>query len=256
MGMPREQRGQEQRTAVTSSRAPHTTVPWRSTSFQKPVLLPRPVSVHLASALTLASSPLTPLPPLSPVPELPTELDLDDNIPLARFPSSVLAPELQTYSAESSSAALHRARVLHSASPHPDDLRRRSPGRSEDGDELGSDGNEKRERYKRRKGLDGKLIRASAKPRKRIDKQLQIERHGQKPPEKVAPRAKTLSEMRLKAMVRGKTRETQLAPCIRPRYGKWGKCTQCVSKIGGDSCRFRNYRIFPYVVSLFLLAHS
>lgn len=227
------------------------------TSLQKELLAsphPLPVSPKSLLMLTVASSPLTPLPPLSPVPELPTELSLDADIPVSRHPSSALAPELQTYSAESSSAALRRTRATSSsASLHHDELARRrgqSPSRSEDRDELGSDGGEKRERYKRRKGLDGKLIRASARPRKRIDKQLQIERHGQRPPEKVAPRAKTLSEMRLKAMVRGKTRETQLAPCIRPRYGQWGKCTQCVSKIGGDSCRFRNYRIFPYAERL------
>lgn len=144
--------------------------------------------------------------------------------------------------------------------PHVASTRRRkgkSPSVSEDRDELhSSDGGERRERYKRQKGLDGKLIRRSNRPRKRLDKQLQIERHGDKPPEKVAPRAKTLSDQRLKAMVRGKTREVQLAPCIRQRYGKWGKCTQCVSKIGGDSCRFRNYRIFPYVDWHLLRANS
>lgn len=193
--------------------------------------------------LTPAPSPLTPL----GLPELPNELSLDADIPASRLPPSVLAPELQTWPPESSNAALRRARGLSgSASPAPDERgrRRRSSGRS-DTDDLESDGGEKRERYKRRKGLDGKLIRASARPRKRIDKQLQIERHGQKPPEKVAPRARTLPEARLKALVRGKKRELQLAPCIRKRYDPWGKCTQCVSKIGGDSCRFRNYRVFP-----------
>jgi hypothetical protein len=192
--------------------------------------------------LTPASSPLTPL----GLPELPNELSLDADIPASSLPPSVLAPELQ-YQPESSNAAIRRARGLStSASPAPDarGTRRRSFARSET-DDLESDGGEKRERYKRRKGLDGKLIRASARPRKRIDKQLQIERNGQKPPEKVAPRARTLTENRLKALVRGKKRELQLAPCIRKRYDPWGKCTQCVSKIGGDSCRFRNYRVFP-----------
>ncbi|CAK9781514.1 unnamed protein product [Cutaneotrichosporon oleaginosum] len=189
------------------------------------------------------SSPLTPL----GLPELPNELSLDVDIPPSRLPPSILAPELQTSEpAESSRAALRRTRgVLSSASPALNGSeRRQSFGRS-DTDDFESDGGEKRERYKRRKGLDGKLIRASARPRKRIDKQLQIERDGQKPPEKVAPRARTLTDTRLKALVRGKRRELQLAPCIRKRYGPWGKCTQCVSKIGGDSCRFRNYRVFP-----------
>ena len=42
----------------------------------------------------------------------------------------------------------------------------------------------------------------------------------------------------------GKDREVQMAACLRPRYHNWGKCTQCVSKVGGDSCRFRDYRVF------------
>ncbi|GMK55738.1 hypothetical protein CspeluHIS016_0207940 [Cutaneotrichosporon spelunceum] len=177
------------------------------------------------------TSPLTPLSPLSPLglPELPNELSLDADISVSSLPPSALAPELQTLRPESSNAARRRARGLSaSASPAPDEVgrRRRSPGRSDTGD-LESDGGEK------------------PRPRKRIDKQLQIERHGQKPPEKVAPRARTLPDARLKALVRGKDKEIQLAPCIRKRYGPWGKCTQCVSKIGGDSCRFRNYRVFP-----------
>ncbi|BEJ16184.1 hypothetical protein CspHIS471_0507890 [Cutaneotrichosporon sp. HIS471] len=195
------------------------------------------------------SSPLSSIPPLSPMrlPELPNELSLDADIPTSSLPSSVLAPELQTSRPESSNTARRRVRAASaSASPAPDEVgrRRRSAGRS-DTDDRESDSGEKRERYKRRKGLDGKLIRASARPRKRIDKQLQIERHGQKPPEKVAPRARTLPDARLRALVRGKDKELQLAPCIRKRYDPWGKCTQCVSKIGGDSCRFRNYRVFP-----------
>lgn len=109
----------------------------------------------------------------------------------------------------------------------------------------GSDTDSKPQKYKRKRGLDGKPIRSSKQPRKRLDAQLGIYRGQDKPPDKVAPRAKTLTDAKLKEMLRGKTREVQLAPCIRPRYGCWGKCTQCVSKIGGDQCRFRNYRVFP-----------
>jgi hypothetical protein len=57
--------------------------------------------------------------------------------------------------------------------------------------------------------------------------------------------ARTLTDAKIKEMLKGKDKEVQLAPCIRPRYGRWGKCTQCVSKLGGDSCRFRSYRTFP-----------
>ncbi|WVQ77932.1 hypothetical protein IAT38_000012 [Cryptococcus sp. DSM 104549] len=56
---------------------------------------------------------------------------------------------------------------------------------------------------------------------------------------------KPLNDVQIKKKLRGQTRETQVAPCLRARYTKWGKCTQCVSKVGGDSCRFRDYRVFP-----------
>lgn len=55
------------------------------------------------------------------------------------------------------------------------------------------------QKYKRKRGLDGKVIRgkiehirqltpASKQPRKRLDAQLGILRDGDKPPDKVAPR--------------------------------------------------------------------
>lgn len=55
------------------------------------------------------------------------------------------------------------------------------------------------------------------------------------------------SETQIKAKLRGRLSERQMATCQRPRYAKWGKCTQCVAKAGGDSCRFREFRVFPYV---------
>lgn len=54
----------------------------------------------------------------------------------------------------------------------------------------------------------------------------------------------TLTDGQIKELLKGKTREVQLATCLRPRYAQWGKCTQCVSKVGGDSCRFKDYRVF------------
>lgn len=104
---------------------------------------------------------------------------------------------------------------------------------------------------------------ASVKSRKRLDAMLGISQDD-KPPEKLTPseptrvvslyqtcRAdyhsgpKALTDAQIKGMLRGSTRERQMGPCLRPRYAKWGKCTQCVSKVGGDSCRFRDYRVFP-----------
>lgn len=45
-------------------------------------------------------------------------------------------------------------------------------------------------------------------------------------------------------MCKGKTKDIQQTPCLRQRYGVWGKCVQCVAKLGGDSCRFRLTRVF------------
>ena len=55
---------------------------------------------------------------------------------------------------------------------------------------------------------------------------------------------KTLNDTQLRKELKGKDRERQYGPCLRPRYKGWGKCTQCVAKMSGDSCRFRNFRMF------------
>ncbi|WWD15646.1 hypothetical protein CI109_100068 [Kwoniella shandongensis] len=97
---------------------------------------------------------------------------------------------------------------------------------------------------KKAKGPDGTAARISGPSRKRLDATLGISRDGDKAPEKIAPRPKGMTDALLKKNLQGKTREIQMAPCLRPRYAKWGKCTQCIAKIGGDSCRFRDYRVF------------
>ena len=67
-----------------------------------------------------------------------------------------------------------------------------------------------------------------------------------KPPERVrGTKLKAYNETQIRALLQGRTTETQLATCQRPRYAKWGKCTQCVAKNGGDTCRFRDFRVFP-----------
>lgn len=58
-------------------------------------------------------------------------------------------------------------------------------------------------------------------------------------------RPRALNDQSIKKFLVGKTEEVQLGICLRERYKKWGKCTQCVSKLGGDCCRFRDYRVFP-----------
>lgn len=58
-------------------------------------------------------------------------------------------------------------------------------------------------------------------------------------------RPRALNDQSIKKILVGKTEEVQLGVCLRERYKKWGKCTQCVSKLGGDCCRFRDYRVFP-----------
>lgn len=59
-----------------------------------------------------------------------------------------------------------------------------------------------------------------------------------------------LTDEAIVAALKGKHWDRQMSICLRPRYGKWGKCTQCIAKVGGDSCRFRDYRIFPYVATI------
>jgi hypothetical protein len=54
-----------------------------------------------------------------------------------------------------------------------------------------------------------------------------------------------MTDQRLQNAIKGQTTELQCQPCLRDRYMPWGKCVQCIAKIGGDSCRFRNYRRFP-----------
>ncbi|KAK8870060.1 hypothetical protein IAR55_000630 [Kwoniella newhampshirensis] len=110
-------------------------------------------------------------------------------------------------------------------------------------DEKNEDFNGKR-KAKKAKGHDGKAVKVSGQSRKRHDAALGISRGGDKPPEKIAPRPKAVKDVDVKKMLQGKTREIQMAPCQRPRYAKWGKCTQCIAKVGGDSCRFRDYRVF------------
>jgi hypothetical protein len=54
-----------------------------------------------------------------------------------------------------------------------------------------------------------------------------------------------MTDQRLREAVKGRAAELQAQPCIRGRYSRWGKCVQCIAKVGGDSCRFRDYRQFP-----------
>jgi hypothetical protein len=65
------------------------------------------------------------------------------------------------------------------------------------------------------------------------------------PERKLGTKLKNYNEAQIRAMLRGKWIERQIGTCQRPRYAKWGKCTQCVAKVGGDSCRFRDFRVFP-----------
>ncbi len=58
-----------------------------------------------------------------------------------------------------------------------------------------------------------------------------------------------LNDAQILKSLKGKTSETQMSMCQKPRYSIWGKCTQCVAKQGGDSCRFRDYRKFKWVIS-------
>jgi len=62
--------------------------------------------------------------------------------------------------------------------------------------------------------------------------------------------AKVLSEEKIIQILKGQTRDRQMAMCLRVRYAKWGKCTQCIAKLGGDSCRFKDFRVFRRVPRL------
>ncbi|WWD01723.1 hypothetical protein V866_008669 [Kwoniella sp. B9012] len=112
-------------------------------------------------------------------------------------------------------------------------------------DEVNTD--EEGRRNKRVK-VNGRLIKAngsgSGKKKRSADSES-TPKAPDKATEKIAPRAKGMSDAMIKKLLKGTTKEVQLASCQRPRYGKWGKCTQCIAKLGGDSCRFRDFRTFP-----------
>ncbi|WWC85206.1 uncharacterized protein L201_000065 [Kwoniella dendrophila CBS 6074] len=99
--------------------------------------------------------------------------------------------------------------------------------------------------YKKQKVGNGKA-KAKKGPgtKKRLDATSGI-KVSDKPPEKITPRGKGMSDAVIKQQALGKTKEVQVSTCQRPRYGVWGKCTQCIAKVGGDSCRFRDLRSFP-----------
>ncbi|WVQ70399.1 uncharacterized protein L199_008626 [Kwoniella botswanensis] len=112
-------------------------------------------------------------------------------------------------------------------------------------DEVNTD--EEGRRNKRVK-VNGRLIKANGSAsgtKKRSGEPKSTPKAPDKATEKIAPRAKGMSDAMIKKLLKGKTKEVQLASCQRPRYGKWGKCTQCIAKLGGDSCRFRDFRTFP-----------
>ncbi|ORX39603.1 hypothetical protein BD324DRAFT_614310 [Kockovaella imperatae] len=116
---------------------------------------------------------------------------------------------------------------------------KRKPKKKAGGDD--DDGETKKRR--RMKGEDGKSYK-SAKSRKMLDHALGLDGEPREHPEKIAPRAKVIIESQIKEHLLGKEFDVQITPCLRPRYAPWGKCTQCVSKSGGDSCRFRDFRKF------------
>ena len=145
---------------------------------------------------------------------------------------------------------------------------------------LNADGKKRRKANKRVKGLDGKPIRS--KYRYSVESQadvaqirqlhlvqpgngsmrfeglsttvLDLQRRSRRVsrdlplPSAVSPEwylgAKFFSDRKLVESLKGCTRDKQMATCQRPRYARWGKCTQCTSKLGGDSCRFIDFRIF------------
>ncbi|WWC61433.1 uncharacterized protein I303_104017 [Kwoniella dejecticola CBS 10117] len=110
----------------------------------------------------------------------------------------------------------------------------------------GKEGKNPNKRLKVTGSEDGtsKPTKGSTTSKKRLDA-MPGTKPSNKPPEKIVPRAKMLSDAMVKKLLKGKTTEVQMSACQRPRYGKWGKCTQCIAKLGGDSCRFRDFRTFP-----------
>ncbi|WWC69738.1 uncharacterized protein I206_103681 [Kwoniella pini CBS 10737] len=105
-------------------------------------------------------------------------------------------------------------------------------------------GNKKPNKRHKANGSENGSTKPIKGSKKRLDAASGI-KVSDKPPEKITPRAKMFSDAMVKKLLKGKTKEVQMASCQRPRYGKWGKCTQCIAKIGGDSCRFRDFRSFP-----------
>lgn len=139
--------------------------------------------------------------PLTPLPELPDELPPDSELP-----PPAAAPPAEQWAESSAQAAARSSAGILGLSISREDRKRRGEapvryGTFTEEDELASssDADDKRQKYKRKRGLDGKPIRcrwsprawlivASKQPRKRLDAQLGITRHGDKPPDKVAPR--------------------------------------------------------------------
>ncbi|OCF55107.1 hypothetical protein L486_07218 [Kwoniella mangroviensis CBS 10435] len=104
-------------------------------------------------------------------------------------------------------------------------------------------------RRNKRVKVNGRLIKAngsgSGTKKRSGEPKKSTPKAPDKVTEKIGPRAKGMSDAMIKKLLKGRTKEVQLASCQRPRYGKWGKCTQCIAKLGGDSCRFRDFRTFP-----------
>ncbi|KAK4684539.1 hypothetical protein P7C73_g5636, partial [Tremellales sp. Uapishka_1] len=219
--------------------------------------------------------------PLTPLPELPAFLPDSPDIPPAALPPPTTTdqprpPVSQSQQGESSTAGARRmsqgmtsngASIVKSvkrsrSKKEKPELEAGDDGETSkpvSGDEDESSGTKTKKKVK---GPDGKPVRTSRKSRKRLDKLLGITHEGiVKPAEKTTSRmfasissalaqaylcagSKALTDAKIKEMLLGKTRELQMGPCLRPRYAQWGKCTQCVAKLGGDSCRFRGYRTF------------
>ncbi|WVR04951.1 hypothetical protein IAU60_001963 [Kwoniella sp. DSM 27419] len=188
-----------------------------------------------AKDVDMPSARSSPLTPVSDIPELPDVLSLSPIQPIKPLPAplkATAAPDLPrdptpakspsksddaaVPHAESSSAAQRRG--LQSPSPVSLAVGNGSP-------------------------LNGATKRAPTVNKKKLDAASGI-KISDKPPDKIAPRPKAFTDVQIKKLLHGQTRELQLAQCQRPRYAKWGKCTQCIAKVGGDSCRFRDYRTF------------
>ncbi|KAL7422076.1 hypothetical protein Q5752_002719 [Cryptotrichosporon argae] len=227
-----------------------------------------PASTELADEANCLEQRLSPSPLLA-ISSLPTELNLEPAAPLPPSAESSAAAQRRVDEARRRAAGKRKGKAADAAAAEdqPTTLgkrqsratqRRRDAAnesdvvRAEGGAQSGDDSRSLsdsegpgRARYKRVKGIDGKHIRTATRRHKQADKQLGIERNGNAPPEKVVPRGKFLNEQKMREQLRGKTREFQLGTCQRPRYNRFHRCTQCVSKIAGDVCRFRGYRLFP-----------